>query len=81
MGVIDIVYNIGDKGYRSCSSESPADCKIWLSCCMVGFICCTVGSWRPPIIGVNPSPIGCAVGVGVLQALNRFMDASTFAII
>ena len=38
MGVIDTVYNIGDKAQRSFNIGSPKD-KTWLSCCMVGFIC------------------------------------------
>ena len=77
MGVIDTVYNIGDKLDCSCSIGSPDGrlfcCVGGLICCIVGLICCivglTVGSWRV-VIGV------VAPGVGTpLQSLNRFNAA------
>ena len=84
MGVIDTVYNIGDKLDCSCSIGSPDGrllscigglicCIVGLDCCIVGLICCivglTVGSCEV-IIGV------VAPGVGApLQSLNRFNAA------
>ena len=41
MGVIDTVYNIGDKLDCSCSIGSPAGS---LFCCVVGFFCCMDGT-------------------------------------
>ena len=42
MGVIDTVYDIGDKLDCSCSIGSP-DGDSWLFCWIVGFICWIVG--------------------------------------
>ena len=77
MGVIDTVYNIGDKLDCSCSIGSPDGrlfcCVGGLICCIVGLICwivgLTVGSCKV-VIGV------VAPGVGTpLQSLNRFNAA------
>ena len=80
MGVIDTVYDIGDKLDCSCSIGSP-DGRL-LCCWTVGFICCivgvnccivglTVGSWKV-VIGVAAAAGGV---VTPLQSLNRFNAA------
>ena len=79
MGLIDTVYNIGDKVDCSCSIWSPAGGKTWLFCCIDGFICCIDGSWK----GLNPlsTPLGGVVGGRPRHASSIPSETSIFPII